>query len=179
VTRQIALLRGINVGGARRLAMADLRATMAALGYADATTLLQSGNVVYSSHDPPATAEKRIRERLAADAGMDIPVIVRTAAEMRAVVKRNPLRGQATIPKWHHVVFLSELPDRTLAAALDGAEFEPDMLALHGREAFVWWPQGAHNARLTSALLERRLGVAATARNWNTVEKLRALSEDG
>lgn len=174
MTRQIALLRGINVGGARRLPMADLRASMAALGYADAETLLQSGNVVFSSDEDPGLAATRIQKRLLADTGMDIPVVVRTAAEMAVVVDRNPLRRQATNPRSYHVAFLSEAPASALVAQLDAAAFRPDLFVVDGREVFIWWPAGAHRARLTTGLLERRLGVTATARNWNTVERLLA-----
>jgi uncharacterized protein (DUF1697 family) len=176
VTCQVALLRGINVGSSKRMAMADLRAMMAALGYGDAETLLQSGNVVYSSDETTERSALRIHERLLADMGMDIPVVVRTAAELAAVVKRNPLRKLATDPKLYHVVFLSERPDPKLVEALEGEAVADELLVVDGREVFVWWPQGAHRARLTHAVLERRLKVTATARNWNTVEKLLAMT---
>lgn len=176
MTRQVALLRGINVGSSKRIAMADLRAMMAALGYRDAETLLQSGNVVYSSDEAPEQSARRISERLAADTRMDIPVVVRTAAELASVVKRNPLREQATDPKRHHVVFLSQRPDPELVKALEGEPVGDELWRVDGGEVFVWWPQGAHRARLTHAFLERRLKVTATARNWNTVEKLLAMT---
>jgi uncharacterized protein (DUF1697 family) len=107
---------------------------------------------------------------------MDIPVVVRTAAELASVVRRNPLREQATDPKLHHVVFLSERPDPKLVKALEGEPIADELWMVDGREVFVWWPQGAHRARLTHAFLERRLNVTATARNWNTVEKLLAMA---
>jgi uncharacterized protein (DUF1697 family) len=176
VTRQVALLRGINVGSSKRIPMADLRAMMAALGYRDAETLLQGGNVVYSSDETAERSAGRIRERLLADMGMDIPVVVRTAAELASVVKRNPLREQATDPKLHHVIFLSQRPDPELVKALEGEPVADELWMVDGCEVFVWWPQGAHRARLTHAFLERRLKVTATARNWNTVEKLLAMT---
>ena len=176
MTRQVALLRGINVGTTKRIAMADLRAVMASLGYADVETLLQSGNIVYSTDDTTERSALRIHERLLADIRMDIPVVVRTAAELAAVVKRNPLRKLATDPKLYHVVFLSERPDPKLVKALEGQAVADELFVVDGREVFVWWPQGAHRARLTHAVLERRLKVTATARNWNTVEKLLAMA---
>jgi uncharacterized protein (DUF1697 family) len=178
VTRQVALLRGINVGSSKRIAMADLRAMMAALGYGDVETLLQSGNVVYSSDETPEQCARRISERLAADMRMDIPVVVRTAAELASVVERNPLREQATDPRRHHVVFLSQRPHPELVEALKGEPAADELCVVDGREVFVWWPQGAHRARLSHAFLERRLKVTATARNWNTVEKLLAITDD-
>jgi uncharacterized protein (DUF1697 family) len=90
MTCRVALLRGINVGSSKRMAMADLRAVMAALGYRDAETLLQSGNVVYRSSDSAKQSARRIRERLLADLGMDVPVVVRTAAELSSVVEAKP-----------------------------------------------------------------------------------------
>jgi uncharacterized protein (DUF1697 family) len=110
VTRQVGLLRGINVGGRNRVAMAQLRELMEALGYTGVETLLQSGNVVFGSKQPAATSERRIAKRLHAETGLDIKVLVRTRAELAAVVKRNPLGEHADNPKHHHVVFLSARP---------------------------------------------------------------------
>jgi uncharacterized protein (DUF1697 family) len=176
MTRQVALLRGINLGASRRLAMADLRAALERLGYEDVQTLLQSGNAVYRGGDSAETAEQRIRAQLAADSGLDVPVMVRTARQMAAVVRRNPLREHASDPKRHHVVFLEGRPAKARAASLDAERFEPERFALHGRELYVWWPDGVHRARLTLPAIERRLGLAGTARNWNTVERLAELS---
>ena len=176
MTCQVALLRGINVGTTKRIAMADLRAMMAALGYADVETLLQSGNIVYSTDETAERSAGRIHKRLLDDLGMDIPVVVRTAAELAGVVKRNPLRKQATDLKLYHVVFLSERPEPKLVKALEGEVVADELFVVDGREVFVWWPQGAHRARLTHAFLERRLKVTATARNWNTVQKLLAMT---
>jgi uncharacterized protein (DUF1697 family) len=176
MSRLVALLRGINLGAARRLPMADLRASMERLGYEDVQTVLQSGNVVYRGGDSAERSGQRIRAQLLEDAGLDVPVMVRTARQMATVVRRNPLREHATDPKHHHVVFLERRPPKARAASLDPASFEPERFAVHGRELFVWWPDGVHRARLTLPTIERRLGVAGTARNWNTVEKLAELA---
>jgi uncharacterized protein (DUF1697 family) len=172
MTRQIGLLRGINVGGKNRVPMAQLRELMEALGYTGVETLLQSGNVVFGSNEPAATSERRIARRLRDETGLDIKVLVRTRAELAAAVKRNPLGKHADNPKHHHVMFLSARPDPELVAAVDPADYEPEMFELHGRELFMWWPAGAHNARLTHSFWERKLKVTATARNWNTVQRL-------
>ena len=87
-------------------------------------------------------------------------------------LKRNPLGKHADNPKHHHVMFLSARPDPKLVAAVDPADYEPEMFELHGRELFMWWPAGAHKARLTHSFWERKLKVTATARNWNTVQRL-------
>ncbi|HET6847270.1 MAG TPA: DUF1697 domain-containing protein [Gaiellales bacterium] len=172
----VALLRGINLGASRRVAMADLRACLERLGYEDVETLLQSGNAVYRGTDAAATSERRIERALLEATGLEIPVAVRTARQMAAVVRRNPLAEHASDPKRHHVVFLSEKPAASRAAALDAKAYDPELFRLHGRELYVWWPEGVHRARLTLPAIERSLGVVGTARNWNTVEKLAALS---
>jgi len=176
MSRMVALLRGINLGAARRVAMSDLRACLEGLGYEDVETLLQSGNAVYRSDEGAAASERRIERALLEQTGLEIPVAVRTARQLAAVVRRNPLRAHATDPKRHHVIFLSAKPSAARAASLAPGEYEPERFELHGRELYVWWPDGVHRARLTLPAIERRLGVVGTARNWNTVEKLAALA---
>lgn len=172
----VALLRGINLGAARRVSMADLRACMEGLGYEDVETLLQSGNVVYRGNESATAAERRIERALLERTGLEIPVAVRTASQMAAVVRWNPLREHASDPKRHHVVFLSAKPAAARVKTLDAKEYEPELFQLHGRELYVWWPDGVHRARLTLTTLERKLGVSGTARNWNTVEKLATMA---
>jgi uncharacterized protein (DUF1697 family) len=176
--RQIALLRGINLGKSRRVAMADLRALMHDLGYADARTLLQSGNVVFSSSDTPGEAARRIRARVARDTGVDADVIVRTRDEVAGVLDRNPLAAHATDPKRHLVLFLAEPADPAALAGVDAADYEPERFAVDGREVHLWYPDGIQKARLTHSFWEKRLGIVGTARNWSTVEKLLALADE-
>ena len=176
--RQIALLRGINLVRTRRVAMADLRELMHALGYDDARTLLQSGNIVYTSSDAPAKAARRIEQAVERELGVDADVIVRTRDQIADVVARNPLAGHATDPKRYHVVFLAEPPEAAALRDLDAAAYEPERFAVHGGEVYVWLPRGAQKARLGHAFWEKRLGVRGTARNWNTVEKLLAMADE-
>jgi uncharacterized protein (DUF1697 family) len=176
MSRMVALLRGINLGAARRVAMADLRECLEGLGYPEVETLLQSGNAVYRSQDSAAEGERRIERALLEQTGLEIPVAVRTARQLAAVVRRNPLREHAVDPKRHHVVFLSAKPSASRVASIDPSAYEPELFQVHGRELYVWWPQGVHRARLTLPVIERKLGVVGTARNWNTVEKLAAIA---
>jgi uncharacterized protein (DUF1697 family) len=178
MARQIALLRGINLGKNKRLSMADLRELMHALGYEDAKTLLQSGNVVFTASERPGTVTRRIKARLARDAGIEADVLVRTRDEIAKIVARNPLREQVTDPKRYLVVFLSEKPDPKLLREIDTEQFEPERFHVHGREIYVWLPQGVQKARLTHAFWEKRLHLTATSRNWNTVEKLLAVADE-
>lgn len=178
MTRQIALLRGINVGGNRRVGMADLRALMVELGFVDARTHLQSGNVVFTASEVPEATAKRIEARLKADMGLDVSVLVRTRDDFAAIVARNPLRECAVDPSRHLVVFLSAAADSAVIRGIDAARFEPERFSAHGREIYVWLPEGVQRAQLTHAFWERQLGVVATARNWNTVERLLTLADE-
>jgi uncharacterized protein (DUF1697 family) len=168
----VGLLRGINLGARNRLGMAELRAVVEGLGYESPRTLLQSGNVVFGSPDSPDTTAKRIQDALARDAGLDVPVLVRTRAEMARIVKRNPLAEHATDPKFHHVMFLSGKADPAAVREIDAARYAPELFAAHGREVYVWMPGGTQASKLGHGFWEKRLGLAATARNWNTVTKL-------
>ena len=177
MTRQVGLLRGINVGARNRVAMAQLRELMEALGYTGVETLLQSGNVVFGSKEPAATSERRIAKRLHDETGLDIKVLVRTRAELAAVVKRNPLGKVATEPKRYQVSFLEKkLPAKTLKE-LEAVAAPSERVAAHGRELYAWHPAGVARSKLWAKLAGKGLGVTATARNWTTVEALLELAD--
>jgi uncharacterized protein (DUF1697 family) len=178
MSRQIALLRGVNVGSRNRIGMADLRELMQDLGYGDARTLLQSGNVVYEARDAPDKAAARIKAALSDRTALNVDILVRTRDEMAKIVAHNPFRKEAIERKWYMVVFLSDTPAKDVLRALDPAQFEPERFAVKGREIYSWFPEGVQKARLTHAFWERRLKLTATARNWNTVEKLLAIADE-
>ena len=176
MSRLVALLRGVNVGPHKRLGMADLRALVEGLGYADVETHLQSGNVVFGSDDSPDKAARELERALAADVGLEVDVLVRTAADLAKVVERDPLRRHVTDPKRYLVGFLSAAPATARVRAVDPDAYLPERFELAGRELYLWLPDGVHTARLPRALSDQRLGVVSTARNWNTVQKLLALA---
>jgi uncharacterized protein (DUF1697 family) len=179
MTRHIALLRGINVGRNRKVEMARLRALMGELGYADVATYVQSGNIVFRAPgQPPAQLERHLQEQLAATFGFDIAVMVRSRDELAAVVHANPFRGVATDPSRQVVLFLADAIDPARLADIDADEYAPEAFRVLGRELHVWAPGGIGTSPLLKVLSERRLGVAATSRNWRTVEKLLALADD-
>lgn len=169
----IALLRGINLGPRRRIAMADLRAWLTDLGYEDVRTLLQSGNVVFGSGKRPATVRRELETALAERAGFAVDCVLRTAAELRAVVEADPLGDVADDGSRYLVSFL-EVPGRW--PAVDPAAFEPERVHLGEREAYFWVPGGIQNSRILAAFPARK-GEVATVRNWNTVTKLLAMAE--
>ncbi len=167
----ILLMRGINVGGRNRLPMADLCALAAGLGLTDATTHLQSGNLLCSgtgtAHDAAALVSDALREEL----GLEVPVVGRTAAEWETMTDANPLAPLDEDPKKLHVTFLAGVPDRRRVVDLE-AEVEsmvPDRLAVIGADVFLHCPVSYADTPLQNAFLERRLGQVATTRNWRTV----------
>jgi uncharacterized protein (DUF1697 family) len=176
MTTQIALLRAINLRSHNKVSMASLRESVEALGYADVRTHLQSGNVVFTSAGTPAQAEREIADRLAQDLGLEIPVLVRTRDELAAVVEANPLGDVASNPARLFVTFLSGSADSKRVRELDPSAYEPDLFHVGVREIYAWHPEGVRMSRLTNAFWEKRLGVTATARNWNTVTRLLALA---
>ncbi|NJQ01035.1 DUF1697 domain-containing protein [Streptomyces zingiberis] len=182
VTTYAALLRGINVGGARKVPMADLRAVLTGLGYGRVRTLLQSGNAVFTApdHRDPGRLAAEVERALAEWFGFPVVVVVRTAGELRAVVAANPFPDAGAEPARHTVTFLSGRADPDRLDAVDPALYAPDeyRVADGGRELYGRFPDGLGRSRLTPLLDRRKLGVEATTRNWGTVTKLLALAEE-
>lgn len=175
--RQVALLRGVNVGAARPVPMERLRELVSALGVRDVATHLRSGNVVFAAPDPPERMAPRIGRALADALGIEVAVVGRDAAAMQGVVAANPLPEAARAdPRRLQVVFLG---GAVPAGALDGLEDEPmgdDRVRVVAREIYVWSPGGVTGSPGLAALGRRRLPVVATARNWRTVERLAAMA---
>ncbi|MCW2953269.1 MAG: hypothetical protein JWQ48_2439 [Conexibacter sp.] len=179
MARQIALLRGINVGGHKKVPMARLRELLGELGYGDVRTYVQSGNVVLTGPDqPPEEFERTLERQLEEGFGFAVSVLVRSREQLAAVVAANPLGEVATEPARHHVLFLSGEPAAERLDAIDAAAFAPDAFVHRGREIYLWTPDGVRDSRLAKALSDARLGVTATARNWRTVEQLLALADE-
>lgn len=176
--RYVALLRAVNIAGKNSVAMSDLRAWIEKLGFSNPRTLLQSGNVVFDGRAQPtgklealleAEAKKRFR--------FDIPVVVRTADDLTRIVDRNPFPKEAAAdPRRLLVVFMKgsiAAPNlKTLEAAIVGSE----VVRAEGAQLYAVYPDGQGRSKLTAALIERKLGVAGTARNWNTVLKLKEMA---
>ncbi|GIG60533.1 hypothetical protein Lfu02_49050 [Longispora fulva] len=168
------LLRAVNVGGANRLPMAWLKAALTDLGCTEVVTLLQSGNAVVSGVGPGIAGV--LERRITADLGLNVSVLTRSHDELAGLVARNPWPDRVADPKSVHVDFLSAAPTKAKLATLDPAPFAPDECVVDGTEAFLWYANGSGRSKLTNDLLERRLGVVGTARNWNTVTKLLTLA---
>jgi len=172
--RVVGLLRAVNVGG-RKLLMADLKRIAAEAGFEDPTTLLASGNVLFGTTLAPAAAEKALEAAILKDLGLAADVMVRDLGQLEAVIAANPFPKQA-----------KEEPNRLMAMFLTG---EPqaglevlENACVAGEEVrsgpgclYIWFPGGAGASKLSNVVIERRLKVRGTARNWNTVGKLAGL----
>ena len=179
MTTHIALLRAVNVGGNNRIAMADLRKLLADLEFGDPRSLLQSGNLVFESDGhTPAEIERRLETETEKRLGARPDFLVRTAAEWRKIIARNPFDAEAKNDPGHLVIlFLKSAPRAAAVAALKAAIAGREVVEVDGRQAYVTYPDGIGRSKLTNALLERKLGTSATGRNWNTVLKLGALAK--
>jgi uncharacterized protein (DUF1697 family) len=167
MARLVAFLRGINLGSKRRVAMADLRALLEEMGYEDVRTVLASGNIVFTG--AKAKARERLEAALAERFGMQIDVVVRTMAELRAVVEADPFKDEVDNPTRYFVVFCDRKPR---VEDLAEEDFAPDRFAVGKHEVYAWCPDGMQNSRLMKALGKPGLAGTATARNWATVNKL-------
>lgn len=171
----VALLRGINVGKAKRVAMAELRALCEGLGYRDVQTLLNSGNVVFSAPHADPRAAARIQKAIASQLGVSCRVIVLTAAELDRVVAENPFAEGESNPSRFLVTVLANAADRARVAALANDEWGTERLSVGTRAAYLWLPDGILESRAALAL-GKLLGDAVTSRNWATIRKLHALT---
>ena len=174
---RIALLRGINIGPRQRVKMPELRELMERLGHTDVETLVQSGNVVFSSRAAPKTLEKQLEEAIEEELGVDPKVVVRTRDELAAVIEANPFPGVDNAGKNLHVTFLSGEPDADIARELEATDFGDDRLAFRGREIYIAYKDGMGRSELAKRLGRAKLGVAATDRNWNTVTTLLEMAD--
>jgi uncharacterized protein (DUF1697 family) len=173
---RIALLRGINIGPRQRVSMPELRKLIEGLGYTDVETLVQSGNVVFTSRAKPATLEKQLEQEIEQRLGVDPAVVVRTRDELAAAIEANPFEVPSN-PKDLHVTFLSGKPDADVRKKLEAIDFGVDRLAFAGREIYIAYDNGMGRSELAKQLGRAKLGVEATDRNWNTVTKLLEMAD--
>lgn len=156
--------------------MGELRDALTKAGFEDVRTYLQSGNIVASSTAKPESVRRKCEKVIAERFGLEIAVVVRTRAELAAVVKRNLLGKVATDPKRYQVSFLSaKLPARVVRE-LEALAAPSEEFATSGREVYAWHPEGVARSKLWAKLAGKDLGVTATSRNWTTVEALLELA---
>jgi len=172
MTTYIALLRGVNVGG-NQLKMDRLRAICASLGFEKARTYLQSGNVVFDAKGAQPHVQKALESKLAGETRLPVRVLVRSVAELRQLIAKNPfLKNKAVDRARLHLTFLTEKPSAAALKRLAAVDAGADEFRAAGMEIYLHCPNGYGRSKLSNNQLERLLSVAATTRNWSTVNEL-------
>jgi len=176
----IALLRAINLAGHKPVGMADLRDFVTALGFFEPRTLLQSGNVIFRGRaKSTAQLERMLEQEARARMNLDTEFFVRTPEELSDVIARNPFRKEAASDPAHLLVtFLKSATDAGKGKALQASIVGREIARADGRHCYIVYPDGQGRSRLTAAMIEKHLGARGTARNWNTLLKLRAASDE-
>jgi uncharacterized protein (DUF1697 family) len=169
----VAFLRGINVGGKNKLSMKDLSLMFLAAGCSDVETYIQSGNVVCKARAAvagklPSAVARAVLERF----GYRVPVVMRSASELRDLARKNPFLEAGADPDVLHVALLADLPGAASVAALDARRSVPDEFIVRGREIYLRLPNGVARSKLTNAYFDAKLATTSTLRNWRTLLKL-------
>ena len=178
MTTYISILRGINVGGHRKIIMAELRKMYELLGFSQIKSYIQSGNVVFktnqkmSSHELESLLEKSIKETF----GHEVPVLIRTSEEWKMAIKTNPFFTKEANTDKLFITFLSQSPSTALKEELSSMDFSPDQLKIIDKCVYLYCERKYHETKMTHSIIERKLKVKATARNWKTIMKISALS---
>ena len=175
MTGYVALLRAVNLAGRNMVSMAELRGLAERLGLEEVRTLLQSGNLVFRGGGSNAERIERLLEKETKKAlGVETNFFVRTAAEWNEVVAANPFQAEAKSDPGHLLLMCFDTaPAREAVRALEGAIRGRERLRVAGRHAWLVYPDGVGRSKLTNSLIEKKLQARGTARNWNTVLKLR------
>ncbi len=175
----ISMLRGVNVGGHNKIKMEALRALYESMKLRDAQTYVQSGNVIFRTDERDiARLAKRIEDGIERNFGFRPNVILRTAAEMREVVVRNPFAKRRGIePSKFLVSFLASDPGEEAREKVRQTKCDPEELRIEGRELYIYFPNGIGRSKLSLGVLEKTLKTPGTGRNWNSVTKVLEMAE--
>jgi uncharacterized protein (DUF1697 family) len=175
----ISLLRAVNVTGYNKVKMDALRELYESLGLRGAQTYIQSGNVVFKTDAKDLVRlQKRIEDAIEKSCGFRTGVVLRSSADLKDIVRRNPFAKRSGIePNRLVVSFLTGEPAPESKQKIAQIKVGPEELVLDGRELYVYYPDGMGKSKLTPAVIERALKVSGTARNWNTVTKLLEMAE--
>jgi uncharacterized protein (DUF1697 family) len=174
MTTYISMLRGINVGGHKKIKMDTLKQLYVELGYTNVQTYIQSGNVIFQAQGIDAVIfAKSIAKQILEVTGLEVPVLVLKLDEMKQIVENNPFTlDSSKNTASFHVTFLSAIPDTTSVEKLKSTDFGADHFELLDKAIYVYCPTGYGNTKLTNTFFENKLKVTATSRNWKTVNEL-------
>ncbi|WP_107038648.1 DUF1697 domain-containing protein [Brumimicrobium mesophilum] len=175
--KKIAILRGINVGGKRKILMADLKSMLSDIGIPNAVTYIQSGNVIFESEKDNLAISHQIEVAILKKFGFEVPAIVRTAEELKQSIKSNPFYDDETDITKLVLTFLKETPKNEDIETLKPIDSKEDKYVIKEKDVFIYCEGKYHQSKLTNNLFEKKLKVRATTRNWKTVLKLMELSE--
>lgn len=171
----VAFLRGINVGGKRKVLMVDLKLLFQKLGAKNVVTYIQSGNVVFDYDEGISISdlEKFIEEAIKLKYGFDVPVIVKTSIEIDQVISDSPYQKEE-IEKLY-LAFLKDIPSEEGLDRLSAFDFNNDEYSVKGKYVYLKYSEKASQSKLTNNMIENKLKVVASSRNWKTMLKLREL----
>lgn len=174
--RYVALLRGINVGGNTMINMADLRKSFESLGFKNVASYVNSGNLAFDSRKAAEPSlVKKLEDVIERDFGKMVHVMVREQAQLSKIFAANPFNGEYKSHKEMHVLFLKdEFPDGKLAEIREAAPAK-ERFSVAGREIYCHLPMGVADSLMGRGLVEKKLKLAVTARNWRTIERLATL----
>ncbi len=174
MNKYVAILRGINVSGQKKVKMADLRIYLSELNFYNVQTYIQSGNIIFEyDSDDIKFLENQIKNKIKEKYNFDVPTIVITKKEIEYVLKNNPFKiDQKNDHKKNYVTFLAKLPAKDKIEKLKEVDYSPEKFVLDGKYIYLFFPDGAGKAKLTNNFFESKLKVEATTRNWKTINKL-------
>jgi uncharacterized protein (DUF1697 family) len=171
----ISLLRGVNMAGHNKIKMTDLSSLYKKIGFKDAETFIQSGNVVFSNPENLSEADltAKIEEAISKKFKYNIPVIIRTTEELREIISLNPFVNEENFnPEKLAVIFLYEKPSEAQIEKVKNVNFPPDKFMIAGKEIFIYCPNGFGKSKIYTGFFENKMKVSGTGRNWNTINAL-------
>ena len=177
--RKIAVLRGINVGGRRKILMADLKQLFLKLGCRDVESYIQSGNVIFTSEKGNAELEKELEAAILKQMKLDVPVILRSLEEWVQMIKANPFYSKDSEINSLYVTLLKEEPEKKHAQQLQNVHDGPDRFEIEGKNIFLECAGKYYATKWSNHFFEKKLQVQASSRNWKTVLKLAELADKG
>ena len=173
----VTMLRGVNVGGSKKLKMSELSELYSSLGLEGVRTYIQSGNVVFSTSQRNTSGlVKRIEKELKDHLGSEVTVFIRTPDELGKIVAKNPFVERDR--RWLHVTFLYETPKDHPMEKLNAARSKGEEFSISDKEVFLFLPNGMGRTKLSNSFFEKMLLVPATTRNWNTVTTLFEMAKE-
>jgi uncharacterized protein (DUF1697 family) len=175
----ISILRGINVSGQKKILMSDLKALYESLKFKDVITYIQSGNVIFRADAKLSDNDlaKKIENAILKKYNFSVPVIIRSAEEIKKIISANPFLKEKNINQEKlHVTFLSDVPEKKYLEAVKELDFTPDNFVITGKEVFLYIPDSYGETKLSNKFFENKLKVSATTRNWKSVNKLAELA---